>query len=92
MHGHDGVRAYWNRQWTLIDPHVEPVTFSFSPEGQVVLEVHQVVHDLKGNLLADRMVGHVFRIEDGLIKRFDIVAAETYSQRRPFPMRRLRSE
>jgi hypothetical protein len=28
--------------------------------------------DLNGNLLADEMVGHVFQIENGLIKRFDI--------------------
>ena len=72
VHGRDGVRAYWTRQWTLIDPHVEPVTFSYGTEGQVVVEVHQVVRDLKGNLLTDRIMGHVFRIEDGLIKRFDI--------------------
>jgi hypothetical protein len=38
----------------------------------VVAEIHQVVRDLNGNLLADKMVGHVFRIENGLIKRFDI--------------------
>ena len=24
-HGHDEVRAYWTRQWELIDPHVEPL-------------------------------------------------------------------
>jgi len=59
-------------KWTLIDPHFEPVTFSYGPEGQVIVEVHQVIRDRKDNLLADRMVGHVFRIEDGLIKRFDI--------------------
>lgn len=72
VHGHDGVRAYWSRQWTLIDPHVEPVTFSYGSDGQLVVKVHQVVRDLKGNLLADRMVDHVFRMEHGLIKRFDI--------------------
>jgi hypothetical protein len=38
----------------------------------VVVEVHQVVRDLNGNLLADKVVGHVFRIENRLIKRFDI--------------------
>jgi len=72
VHGRDAVRSYWTRQWTMIDPHVEPVAFAQGPEGEVVVEVHQVVHDLNGNLLADKMVGHVFRIENGLIKRFDI--------------------
>ena len=74
VHGRDGVRCYWTRQWAIIDPHVEPVDFSNGPEGEVVVEVHQVVRDLNGNLLADKLVGHVFRIENGLVKRFDIRA------------------
>jgi len=72
VHGCNGVRSYWTHQWAMINPHVEPVTFAFGPEGEVIVEVHQVVRDLKGNLLVDQMVGHVFRIENGLIKRFDI--------------------
>jgi ketosteroid isomerase-like protein len=72
VHGRDEVRSYWTRQWAMIDPHVEPVAFAHSPEGEVVVEVHQVVRDLNGNLLADTVVGHVFRIENRLIKRFDI--------------------
>jgi hypothetical protein len=46
--------------------------FSAGPDGAIVVDVHQTVHDLKGNLLADKMVGHIFRIEDGIIRRFDI--------------------
>ena len=72
VQGRDAVRSYWTRQWAMIDPHVEPVAFAQGPEGEVVVEVHQVVRDLNGNLLADKMVGHVFRIQNGLIKRFDI--------------------
>jgi hypothetical protein len=72
VQGRDGVRRYWTHQWTVIDPHVEPVEFSFSPEGEVAVDVHQVIRDLSGNVLADRMVGHVFRIEKGRIKRLDI--------------------
>ncbi|MGA8029503.1 MAG: hypothetical protein WB992_20365 [Bryobacteraceae bacterium] len=60
----------------MIDPHVEPVGFSDGPDGEVVVEVHQVVRDLNGKLLADKKVGHVFRIENGLVKRFDIQNAE----------------
>jgi hypothetical protein len=30
------------------------------------------VRDLQGNILADQMVGHIFRLESGLIKHFDI--------------------
>jgi len=75
VHGRDEVRSYWARQWAMIDPHVEPVAFARGPEGDVVVEVHQVVRDLNGNVLADKMVGHVFRIENGLVKRFDIRGA-----------------
>jgi len=72
VHGREGVRSYWTRQWTMIDPHVEPLEFSQGPEGAITIEVHQVVHDLSGNLLADTLVGHVFRMEKGLVRRFDI--------------------
>lgn len=76
VHGRDEVRRYWTRQWAMLDPHVEPLAFAESSEGRVVVEVHQVVHDLAGNLLVDQMVGHIFAIEDGLIKRFDIRGAQ----------------
>jgi hypothetical protein len=75
VRGRNEVRSYWTRQWAMIDPHVEPVAFSSGLDGEVIVEVHQVVRDLNGNLLADKMVGHVFRIENGLVKRFDIRGA-----------------
>jgi hypothetical protein len=75
VHGRDGVRSYWTRQWAMVDPHVEPVGFSVGLEGEIIVDVHQVVHDLEGKLLIDQMVVHIFRFEDGLIKRFDIGGA-----------------
>jgi hypothetical protein len=72
VHGRDGVRRYWTRQWAMIDPRVEPVAFSKGAEGEVIVEVHQIVRDLNGHLLADRLVGHVFRLENGLVQCFDI--------------------
>lgn len=72
VRGRDGVRSYWTRQWAMVDPHVTPVAFSTIPDGQVVVEVHQIVRNLQGDVLVDQMVGHIFRIENGLIKRFDI--------------------
>jgi hypothetical protein len=77
VHSRAGVRSYWTRQWTMVDPHVEPVAFSDGAEGEVIVEVHQVVRDLNGTLLADKKVGHVFRFENGLVKRFDIRDAES---------------
>ncbi len=72
VHGREGVRGYWTRQWGMIDPHVEPIGFSTGSDGEIVVEIHQTVRDLAGKLLANKRVGHVFRIEDGLIRRFDI--------------------
>ena len=72
VHGRDGVRSYWTRQWAMIDPRVEPVGFSTSPDGAIVVQVHQTVRDLQGNVLHDKMVGHIFRLENELVKRFDI--------------------
>jgi hypothetical protein len=70
--GHAGVRDYWTRQWTLIDPHVEPTAIQTDASGLVIVDVHQVVRDLSGALLMDRMVQHVYTIEQGLITRMDI--------------------
>jgi nuclear transport factor 2 (NTF2) superfamily protein len=72
VHGRDGVRSYWTRQWAMIDPHVEPVDFFIGSDGKVVVEVRQIVRDLQGKVLVDQMVGHIFQIENGLVKRFDI--------------------
>ena len=72
VHGRSEVRDYWTRQWAIINPHVEPIGFAKGPDGEVIVEVHQVVRDHDGILLADRIVGHVFRIESGSIMRFDI--------------------
>jgi hypothetical protein len=70
--GHDEVRAYWTRQWTLIDPHVEPLDIAIHPDGRTAVQVHQVVRDLQGNLIADSVVHHVYTFREGLIERMDI--------------------
>jgi ketosteroid isomerase-like protein len=72
VYGHDGVRDYRTRQWAMIDSRAEPTSFSISEDGTVNVEVQLTARDLKGNLLFDKVGGHIFRIEDGLIRRFDI--------------------
>ena len=42
----------------------------------VVVTVHQIVEDLEGNLLADKIVTQIFTIENGLIKTFEIGFSE----------------
>ena len=71
VHGHQGVRDYWTRQWKLVSPKVEPT--GFHTEGnRVTVDVHQVVYAMDGSLLLDRMVKHIFTLRDGLVERFDI--------------------
>jgi hypothetical protein len=72
VYGRAEVRSYWTRQWSTINPRVEPLSFRDGTDRELVVEVHAVIRDLEGNLLTDEIVGHVFRIENGLIKRFDI--------------------
>ena len=50
VHGRDAVRSYWKRQWAIIDPHVEPLDISPNGEEEVVVKVHQVVRNPKGEL------------------------------------------
>jgi ketosteroid isomerase-like protein len=50
VHGREGVRSYWTRQWAMIHPYVEPVAFSKGPEGGVTVEVHQIVRDLSSRI------------------------------------------
>jgi len=71
-YGHNGVRDYWLRQWCLIDPWVEPVKVASDQDGCILVEVHQVVRNLAGDILKDQMVRHAYVIENGRIKRMDI--------------------
>ena len=79
VRGREGVREYWTRQWSIVSPHVEPVSFDRSPDGPVVVEVRQSVTDLQGRPLQDqthglkdKTVGHIFQLRDGKVTRFDI--------------------
>ena len=72
VYGHEGVSNYWSRQWAMMDSRAEPTSFSIAENGSVYVELHLTARDLKGNLLFDTTVCHVFQIEDGLIRRFDI--------------------
>ena len=72
VHGVEEVRAYWTRQWSMIEPRVEPLRVERDQAGRFVVEVHQVVRDLEGNLLQDAVVHHAYLISGGLIERMDI--------------------
>ena len=72
VNGREGVRAYWTRQWSILDPHVEPMSIERDQDSRYVVEVHQVVRDLQGNILVDTIVHHAYRLAAGLIERMDI--------------------
>ena len=57
------------------NPRVDPLSIDPDTNGHWVVTVHQVVHDIKGNLLLDTTVYHTYQFRDGLISRMDI--AET---------------
>jgi len=70
--GHDEVRDYWERQWKEINPNVTPVGFHERENGTLEVEVAQLVKDLKGNILFDGKVLHIYVINDGLLQQMDI--------------------
>lgn len=72
VRGHEEVRAYWIEQWSEINLHDEPVTFHLEEDGRILVDVHQVVRDLAGAVLADKHVGHRFTVEQGLIQFMEV--------------------
>jgi hypothetical protein len=72
VHGHDGVRDYWTRQWAAIDPWVDPVGFDEDDEGRTIVTAHSVVRDLSGTVIFDGTVTHAYTFEGGLVRRMDI--------------------
>ena len=71
VYGHKAVRDYWERQFTLISSNVTPLEIE-TENGFVEIKVHQVVHDLNGNLLADEFVYHFFHLRENKIAVFEI--------------------
>jgi ketosteroid isomerase-like protein len=79
VHGREAVRESWTRQWAMVSPHVEPVGFHRTEDGAIIAEVRQSIRDLEGKKLEgqthglkDKTVGHIFRLREGKVARFDI--------------------
>jgi hypothetical protein len=70
--GHAGVRDYWTRQWSAIDPVVTPIALTARSDGQVAVEVQQVARSLDGAILAEGRILHVYTFRDDLITRMDV--------------------
>jgi ketosteroid isomerase-like protein len=72
VHGHEGVRDYWTRQWAAIDPVVIPIEFTGRPDGRLAVEVQQVARSLDGVIISEGRVVHVYAFRDGLITKMDV--------------------
>lgn len=77
VEGPEAIRAYWTEQWSKINPHVDPVSFTTESTGSILVTVHQVVRDLSGALLADGQVGHRFTLKNGKIQKMEVVTSDS---------------
>jgi ketosteroid isomerase-like protein len=60
VHGREAVPEYWTRHWTMVSPHVEPVSFHRTADGAIIADVRQSVRDLEGKPLQ----GQTHRLKD----------------------------
>lgn len=65
------------------DPHVEPVVAIDDEEGKTHVKVHQLVKNLKGDVLSDSEVWHVYSISNGLIDRMDLKESDATTDPAP---------
>jgi hypothetical protein len=73
VHGHEGVRDYWTRQWQDTRPELDVLEIEELGDERVAVEVHQLARDAKsGMVVVDGRIRHVFTLRDGLIERFEI--------------------
>lgn len=72
VHGHDGVRDYWERQWAQIRPLLRPTAVEERADGAVAVTVAMTVRDPAGTVLARETVRHVYRFDGDLVRRMDV--------------------
>lgn len=70
--GHEAVRDYWTKQWSEINPKVEPVGITERADGKIEVKVNQLVKDLNGTILFDGKVNHIYTFNNGLITVMDV--------------------
>jgi hypothetical protein len=86
--GKKDIRAYWTRQWTEFNPHVEPIEVIVREDDKTDVKVHQLVKSLDGEVLSDQDVWHIYTIKNGLIERMDISEKEpSFSRNQTFKLK-----
>jgi hypothetical protein len=78
--GKQAIRDYWTRQWAEFDPRVDVLEVVDDEMGKTDVKVHQLVKNLKGDVLSDTELWHVYTIAHGLIERMDIKEGEGSSE------------
>jgi hypothetical protein len=74
--GKQEIRDYWTRQWAEFDPRVDVLEVVDRGAGKTDVKVHQLVKNLKGDVLSDTELWHVYAIANGLIERMDLKEGE----------------
>lgn len=72
VNGHSEIRDYWTRQWSEINPTVQPIEFNERQDGTLEITVHQKVKDLQDNIIFDGVVKHIYTLQDDLLRKMDI--------------------
>jgi hypothetical protein len=60
--GKEEIRSYWIRQWKEFDPHVEPLEMIDREGSMTEVRVRQLMKTLRGDVLPDREVWHVYTV------------------------------
>jgi hypothetical protein len=71
--GKQAIREYWTRQWADFDPFLDVLEVINRENGKTEVKVHQLVKNLKGDVLSDTELWHVYTIQNNLIARMDIL-------------------
>lgn len=76
VNGREEVKEYWTRQWKEVDPEVIPQSFHVLHDRRLEVLVQQTVKDLKGAILFNGLVKHVYRFRGEYISEMQIENAE----------------
>ena len=72
LEGTDAVRALLTRQWAELNPSLVPVRSHRVRGGWIEVDVHQVLRDRDGVVIADSTLVHAYREREGLFDRLEI--------------------
>jgi hypothetical protein len=75
VNGHKEIKDYWLRQWKEIDPIVLPEKISQLKDGRFEVLVKQIIKDVKGKILLEGYVRHIYTFKEELVSSMEIESA-----------------